>query len=438
MIFLIIINIIAIISLIGRYIHIKAHILSRSEYRKQAARDAYMMEHYDPFITCDFCGGMIDTRKDTVCPHCGSSYGNDAEWQRRHQADYKQAEDLAREAAEKQINEADQKARKTLRHLRVAIVILICTCFFASLLRTALPHKDNTLYAHNETPLSNFSGGKKTSYNVTGDNTIMESHGVTVSVVDFYTDSDDFKDGDVNKPLGPLNSKYGRTWAEMKIGIRFQNNNDEKVYVKFDLAGINGGAAAPNYSNYYEWLKPHSDATTYDEIFFVPAGIMKEIVFGNFEIHDSEYNSIYKSDNIKTIETDADYDFDTSTEIPDGAKELFNNNGIKVSLFESPVNRYGDDDNTTILYIKNDNPDMVSVSSTDFTVNGELIGSDYDEPLRDCIVPAGYTLFTPAGLFSGISYDIKKEDIKEAEFSLSFKFPKKPSSNFSTDFLELK
>ncbi|MBQ9031610.1 MAG: hypothetical protein IJ106_09200 [Parasporobacterium sp.] len=33
-----------------------------------------------PFITCEYCGSLIDTSKHSVCDHCGGSYWDNEEW----------------------------------------------------------------------------------------------------------------------------------------------------------------------------------------------------------------------------------------------------------------------------------------------------------------------------------------------------------------------
>ena len=67
-----IILLIVIIFLVIKYLYVQAKILSSREFRKTAEKKSAVMQVYDPQITCDYCGYIINTAKDSKCPNCGA------------------------------------------------------------------------------------------------------------------------------------------------------------------------------------------------------------------------------------------------------------------------------------------------------------------------------------------------------------------------------
>ena len=404
LIFLVIIAlIIAIIVLTIRYFLIYARLTSHKAFDREAKENMEKKARTDPYISCDYCGTRIDTRKDRTCPHCGASYGKDEEWIKRNTIDSAWVNKQADKAADARIREVKKDAKAVGRKLRILIIILVVIVggLIALAISVTYAEKERSYVQDQEVNRYSFENYEEIPLTFENDGVIAESDGVTIQLAGFYRDAD-----------------RGR-W---EVGYHYVNNSDQDMKVSFYLSAING------YADYFGWqydtLRKGADLTIYETLYTLDdLGIetIESVILSDISIRNADYETVYEQEGNLKLTTDQDKG--TEPVLSDG-QVLFENDEVTiVGLGFVNYEFYFEIQNKT---------DYDLTFKTDGTsVNGKIVSS-YGS---DRYLPSG-CIYKEATVYSSDDSWKERQDGDVLRVNISFTCTEHPELNFSTGYLE--
>lgn len=397
---------ILVILLAIRYLRINADVLSREEFKIAADKRAEKLDRADPFITCDYCGTVIDTRIHRKCPNCGASYGEDKQWENRHNADQAWIDENARMTSNMQKRKAAATASQKTKALRYVIVVFVCLCVMTAVMIFASQYFHRSESRKDESVNENeYEHYVRANYHVLNNSTILDHDGFTIRITGFYQD------------------KRGNTYSPIKIEFTVENNTSEKQRISISSVGING-LAGQTYLFVYDVFDPGT-TVFYEKLYFVPENMISEIVFDHISLYKNDvYSNIYTVPEPVKIKTSAVL---TEDKIQPEGNLIYTNEMVDVYSQDSE-NHSG-----YRLWIQNKSANDLIVEGRDLRIDGEKLDH---AGLYKKTIPGEYLFYES----SIRTYDEAFEgyENKKVELSLSFHCEKDPALDFSTGYIELK
>lgn len=433
------IDVIAIIVLVIRYVHVNARSLSEAQFEAEARKQARKLRYQDPVITCDFCGAKIDTSKEKVCPNCGAPYGKDSEWVSRYQPDMAWADESSEAAYRKKVRQARSGMRWTLAGLRIAIgiavffLVLVITAAVSDYVRYDLRDyaEDEALNAHS------YDHYVQVDYQVDEeDRVLLEEAGIRVSIPGFYAQQTAYaqEQPDLNRLIDSSETEADlqQYVRQVRMGIQIENTAGEDRILYLDLGAVNG-VAEDRGLVYGQKFRKGKTVTLYPNLYGVRGGVVKDLVFGEISVRDAKRNLLWESDGYRKVSTDAEVSFPEPA-LPAAANLIFDERGIRIYAA-----KYADtyqDESRRELWIFNDSGRDYSVSSSDITVDGSAkemyLPNLYGSPLPD------RTVLISSGMYLSFrDEDPAAYDQKSIVCSFTFTGVDDPSATFSTPFLRI-
>lgn len=410
--FLILGLIIAIIVLSVQYFKTYARLKSHSTFNAEAARVLNDVKYKDPKISCDFCGGQIDTRRDKVCPNCGASYAYDSEWLERHQIlDANKVSNAAEFAASREIEKVQMEANEIARKLRLAIFVLVGILLFFLGIGIFLYFFDSHDFVKanklNKYESDNFIAA---DYDIDGDGVIVDQNGFKLTLEGIYVE------------------KLSTGKCQYRLGYHIENNSDMNLKVAIRSCAV-------NYSSYedilYEWVKKGTDIIYYDSLYCVDDyESIEKIVYHSIELSTEDYQYTYKNDTPVVISTTG-----PEAELPELPTEgiVFENEDVLVT---SEIDRSDFDDSIIphrfLLRVYNKSEHFFQLTCNQGMVNRSTVDINgcYREPIYDFCTYR----------FSVYSYDEAFEKrLYDDKFlvNLSFSCKDDPALDFSTGYVQV-
>ena len=408
--------IIAIIALTVRYLYYQAHILSSREFRKTAERQTFLAKKKDPKITCDYCGCRINTAKEKKCPNCGAVYGNDAEIKDRFYVDESAVEKKADAAANDAVQRAHEKALESLRHIKIAIIALVCV-FVLTVICDIVSYNSSlySSYRYRDNEELNDTGYTEYTLLESPEVTILDEGGVTLRVMKVYSDND--------------NGKYNDESRKYRIAFSLVNTREDAVRLSLKCAGVNGRCRSRDSFYISSSFKADSDVLFYENIYGEWYDSVDEIVIGERTLRTEEGADLYESMEMETFKLD-DKGYSVIANDADAGTVIFENDNIRIRSLEKEKRDRGYD-----IWIENLSENDFYVDTSDFKLDGTIPGSSYI--LYKSGLPAHYTLHHDSVNCPGEKFENRSTDSK-VEISFSFSDPRDPSNDFSTGYVELK
>ncbi|MCR4716422.1 MAG: zinc ribbon domain-containing protein [Lachnospiraceae bacterium] len=413
-IFPLIIILIVIIALIIKYLYVQAHILSSKEFRKAAEKKSFIKQIKKTTITCDYCGYVIDTAKDTKCPNCGAVYGEDKELKKPYKVDEKAVEKMANAAANDAVSKAHEKARETLKQLRIAILVFVVV-FALLLVRYMIADKtkpyDSQRYRQNE-EVDN-SDYRDFTLIESPDLTIFDKEDVTLKLVSVYADK--------------TNGQYNDVSYAYRVGFSLINKRNEPIHLSLKCFGINGRSRAGDYFYIYGNFDSKSDVTFYENVYGEYFESIDEIVLGKCSLHNEESN-LYKNDKMETYKLN-DKGYTVITADKDMGSVIFENDKVRIRCIGKEKLEYGYE-----MWIENLSDSNYYIEASDMKIDDSICDSYI---LHENGFPAGYTLHDDSLNGLGDKFRLRSADAK-VSISLSFSDFENPQNDFSTGYFTLK
>ena len=408
--------IIAIIVLTVRYLYCQAHILSSREFRKTAERQTFFAKKKDPTITCDYCGYLINTAKEKKCPNCGAVYGNDSEITDRFDVDESAVEKKADDAANEAVQRAHEKALESLRHIKIAIIALVCV-FVLTVIFAIVSYNTSSYSSHRyrDNEVLNDTGYSEYTLLESPEVTIFDEGGVTLRVMKVYADSE--------------YEKYNTESRKFRIAFSLVNTREEPVWLSLKCAGINGRSNSRDSFYISSYFKAGSDVLFYENIYGEWYDSVDEIVIGERYLRAENANDIYESMEMETFKLN-EKGYSVITNDADAGSVIFENGNIRIRSLEKEKRDRGYD-----IWIENLSDNDFYVDTSDFKLDGTIPGSSYI--LYKAGLPAHYTLHHDSVYCPGEKFESRAADAK-VEISFSFSDPKDPGNDFSTGYITLK
>ncbi len=407
-----VIILIVIISLIIRYLYVQAHILSSKEFRKTAEKKAVKMRIKSPQITCDYCGGIINTDKESRCPNCGALYGEDKELKHRFKVDEKAVEKMAKDAAENAISKAHKEGQETLKHLRVAIIAFLGVFALMVVYSIIVDHSTRPGKYRGNEDVNNNSYSEYTLID-SPDVTLIDQDGVTLRLVSVYADTD--------------NEKYNDKLYNYRVGFSLVNKRNKPVRLYLKCVGINGRSRSDEYIYIYSLFKGNSNVVFYESVFGEYFKSIDEIVIGEWALSDDD-DDICVKNSMETFKL-SDDGYTAITDDNDMGNVIFENDDIRIRCLEQ-----GDDTRWYDLWIENLSDNDYIVNASDMVID-DVVRDTYT--LYDAGLPAGYTLHDDSAKGLSEEFKTRAKDAK-VELSLSFTDRDEPKNDFSTGYITLK
>ncbi|MCR5417335.1 MAG: hypothetical protein K6E84_00275 [Lachnospiraceae bacterium] len=409
-----IILLIVIIALIIKYVYVQAHILSSKEFRKTAEKKSVKMRVKNTEITCDYCGGVIDTAKDKRCPNCAAVYGEDAEFKNRFKVDEKAVEKMANTAANDAVAKAHQKGLETLKQLRVAIIVLVCI-FALMVVCAVFTDRSTPSYTHKYRGNEELKHNSYSEYTLidSPEVTILDRDGVTLRLMKVYADTD--------------NGTYGRPSYSYRVAFSLVNTRKEPVTLTLKCVGVNGRCKSRDYIYIYSHFDKNSDVVFYENVYGEWFESIDEIVIGECCLRDDN-EELYKKSTMETFKL-TDKGYAVITDDQDLGSVIFENDAIRIRS-----QKQEDGDGRYDVWIENLSENNYYIDASDMKVDGEVNDSYI---LYDAGLPAGYTLHHDSVYGLGEEYKERAGDAA-VEVSFSFSDTEDPRNDFSTGYITLK
>lgn len=409
-----IILLIVIIFLVIKYLYVQAKILSSREFRKTAEKKSAVMQVYDPQITCDYCGYIINTAKDSKCPNCGAVYGGDKELKKRYRVDAAAVEKMADDAAKDAVSRAHKKGLETLRHIRIAILALagvFVLMIVFSLIADRIAPSGAYRYRSNEKVKDyDYKDYKLIS---SPELTILDRDDVEVRLMSIYADTD--------------NGKYNNQSYSYRVGFSLINKRPDPVHFCLKCVGINGRSKSRDYIYLYSYFEGKSQVLFYESVYGEWFDSIDEMVFGEISISDDN-GKIYEDKTMKVFKI-SDDGYTAITDDNDKGSVVFENDKVRIrSLIKEKRDRGYD------LWIENRSKNDYYINTSYMKVGGTAYNSYI---LYDSGLPAGYTLHHDSVFVPGEEFEKRADDAVVA-MSFSFSDPVDPTNDFSTGYIELK
>lgn len=399
---------------IFRYIKVKANAFSRKEVKRAAQEQVQRITYRDPVISCDYCGGKIDTTKFTACPQCGAPFDNDEEWKARHNV---VPENFIDKSTDEVISLREQKAleeskrilkniKRTLWVLGAMILIVIIIAISASskssiggAYRSSEKLKDGSYYKYS-----------KLDYEVDGDGVIYDYDDVKISVTGFYKKEYD----------------YVQDRGAVAVEFVVENNRDEDIKLNLSCNSYNGISSNSTYIFIYDTFKKNSKSVFYEEIREVPDYKLSEVVFDEIKVRNTDYSYEkipYEPAFVRTNAVMKSGEVDLEE-----CKLVYSND--KVEVYAKPVVLTHD---AYRLFVKNISDKNFYIENKDIKIDNMLVDST---GLYKCFVPAWYTL--RVNYFYAYGGDEYKDLTgKNVSFNLEFNCTEEPSASFQTGYIDI-
>jgi hypothetical protein len=411
-----VILVIIIISLIIRYVYVQANILSSKEFRKTAEKKSAKMRIKNPQITCDYCGCIINTDKEKKCPNCGAVYGDDKELKQRYKVDEAAVEKMADAAAKDAVSRAHKEGLETLKHIRIAIIVLLVV-FVLMVVYSEIMDRRTSTY----TNTSKYRGNEVVKdYNYkeytlidSPDVTVFDQDGVTVRIVSIYADT--------------TNGEYNDQDYSYRVGFTLKNKRKEPVRFTLKCVGINGRCKYRDYIYTSSEFRGNSEVTYYESVYGEWFDSIDEMVIGEVGLRNEE-GDIYEKTSMETFKLN-DEGYTVITKDKDKGSVIFANHKIRIRSIEKENSEYGYE-----LWIDNISEKNYYIDDTNMKIDGEACNSYV---LYNSGLPAGYTLHHDS--VNGLGDEFRKRSAdSKVEVSFSLSDPVDPSNDFSTGYIELK
>lgn len=399
---------------IFRYIKVKANAFSRKEVKRAAQEQVQRITYRDPVISCDYCGGKIDTTKFTACPQCGAPFDNDEEWKARHNV---VPENFIDKSTDEVISLREQKAleeskrilkniKRTLWVLGAMILIVIIIAISSSskssiggAYRSSEKLKDGSYYKYS-----------KLDYEVDGDGVIYDYDDVKISVTGFYKKEYD----------------YVQDRGAVAVEFVVENNRDEDIKLNLSCNSYNGISSNSTYIFIYDTFKKNSKSVFYEEIREVPDYKLSEVVFDEIKVRNTDYSYEkipYEPAFVRTNAVMKSGEVDLEE-----CKLVYSNE--KVEVYAKPVVLTHD---AYRLFVKNISDKNFYIENKDIKIDNMLVDST---GLYKCFVPAWYTL--RVNYFYAYGGDEYKDLTgKNVSFNLEFNCTEEPSASFQTGYIDI-
>ena len=399
---------------IFRYIKVKANAFSRKEVKRAAQEQVQRITYRDPVISCDYCGGKIDTTKFTACPQCGAPFDNDEEWKARHNV---VSENFIDKSTDEVISLREQKAleeskrilkniKRTLWVLGAMILIVIIIGISSSskssiggAYRSSEKLKDGSYYKYS-----------KLDYEVDGDGVIYDYDDVKISVTGFYKKEYD----------------YVQDRGAVAVEFVVENNRDEDIKLNLSCNSYNGISSNSTYIFIYDTFKKNSKSVFYEEIREVPDYKLSEVVFDEIKVRNTDYSYEkipYEPAFVRTNAVMKSGEVDLEE-----CKLVYSND--KVEVYAKPVVLTHD---AYRLFVKNISDKNFYIENKDIKIDNMLVDST---GLYKCFVPAWYTL--RVNYFYAYGGDEYKDLTgKNVSFNLEFNCTEEPSASFQTGYIDI-
>ncbi len=400
---------------IVRYVQVRANAFSRAEVKKAAAEQAQKMKYKDPEITCDYCGGKIDTSKFSICPQCGAPYDKDVEWTSRH--DNKVTGNFIDKSTDAIITAREQKSKeeqkRILRNIKrtiAALVAMIVSIFIVAVIVSNTG--SSSKYRKNETLKDGtYYSYEKADYEVDGDGVIYDFDDVKITVTGFYKRVYEY-----SEDIGPV-----------AVEFRVDNKRNEDIRISLSCNCYNGIASNSTYIYIYDTFKKNSSAVFYEQIRDVQGYTLSELIFDQIKIRNTDFNYEKVPYEPAIVKTTAPETKDTSfdEELAD-AVTVYSNEKVEVyALMTDTLSR-----DAYTVFIRNKSDYNMYVNSKDMKIDNMLV-----EPsgFYNCYLPTGYILRAP--YVYCYSEEYKNLDGKEVSINLQFECKEEPSQSFSTGFI---
>lgn len=399
---------------IFRYIKVKANAFSRKEVKRAAQEQVQRITYRDPVISCDYCGGKIDTTKFTACPQCGAPFDNDEEWKARHNV---VPENFIDKSTDEVISLREQKAleesKRILKNIKrtlwvlgamilIVIIIGISTSSKSSIggaYRSSEKLKDGSYYKYS-----------KLDYEVDGDGVIYDYDDVKISVTGFYKKEYD----------------YVQDKGAVAVEFVVENNRDEDIKLNLSCNSYNGISSNSTYIFIYDTFKKNSKSVFYEEIREVPDYKLSEVVFDEIKVRNTDYSYEkipYEPAFVRTNAVMKSGEVDLEE-----CKLVYSND--KVEVYAKPVVLTHD---AYRLFVKNISDKNFYIENKDIKIDNMLVDST---GLYKCFVPAWYTL--RVNYFYAYGGDEYKDLTgKNVSFNLEFNCTEEPSASFQTGYIDI-
>ena len=342
------------------------------------------------FITCDYCGNVIDTSKNQVCPFCGAAYGTDEEWQNRQTVDQDEmnrrieAKLESNKAKVKNINAESMKKVKLLTTIISIVIIFFVIVIIIGIFQMTRSRYDQDI---------SIESYENTGYVFT-DDVIAENETIGLKFGDIYSDD-------------------GTFYVEVLINNKTGKSGHLEVFVP----AANGKCIT---TFLYEDVSPEENSVKYIELYsYLNIGdILKSMVISDIRFTDHDYNELFKNEETLAYITDADISIPTpKTE----GEILFEKNGLQFSTINEEDELY--------FRITNTGEYNFQISTYSSSVDGN------DEEIWVYVfVPAG--CYYAADLYYNIGLQ-EGDHIEEMKIQLECRCPEHPEMTFVTDLIDL-
>lgn len=400
--FIIVGLVVAIIVLSIKYFKTYAKVASHDAYDSAAKKKAERLKREDPIISCDYCGAKINTRIQKTCPQCGAAYDLDDEWLKRHNPDAEWIEINSIETAGEEVRQAQARAKKLAKYIRIIIYILIGMLLFmvgTSLIINFVENHTHGKYIKDE-KLNQYSYEKyePVEYDFEGDPVVFEEAGARVTADGIYRDEE---------------------YNYIKIGYKIENLTKEPLEISFSRSFLNRVESRDIDGG---WVEGQSSVMVYSWIYDNVPEAVKSITLTGFRVYGVGNEKLYNGGDADCtiLTTNADFD-----ETPVTADENIVFENDKVTVAQT-------DDYSFWVYNKTDCAVFMTGSEYILINNNKYEATGiYKE-----MIPAG-CVHTRGRVrcFDEAFTELKEDDC--VQFSISFHSDEDPTIDFSTGYFEL-
>ncbi|MCR5556898.1 MAG: hypothetical protein K6F75_04980 [Butyrivibrio sp.] len=399
---------------IFRYIKVKANAFSRAEVKKAAEEQVRKITYRDPVISCDYCGGKIDTTKFKACPQCGAPFDNDEEWKSRHNVVSGNFIDKSTDALiTARERKSQEESKKILKNIKKTIIALVAMILVIAILAATVTVADSPGKYRKTEKLEDGTYYKyvKADYQIDGDGVIFDYDDVKITVTGFYTKEYEYSS---SEPDGPV-----------AVEFHVENNRDEDIKISISCNSVNGFSTNSSYVYMYDTYKKSSDVVIYEDFRSVPGQIISEMIFDDIKIRNTDYSYEKIPFEPSVIRTTASYtgEFDF-----DDYVQLYSDD--RVDIFAVYTDTLSHDAYKIAIHNKSDL--NLYVSSEEMKIDNMVA-----EPsgLYRSYMPAGYVLNAPYVYPYGDEY--KDLTGKSAALNINFECKEDPSKSFSTGYFDI-
>ena len=399
---------------IFRYIKVKANAFSRKEVKRAAQEQVQRITYRDPVISCDYCGGKIDTTKFTACPQCGAPFDNDEEWKARHNV---VPENFIDKSTDEVISLREQKAleesKRILKNIKRTLWVLGAMILIVIIIGISATSKSSIGGAYRKSEKlkdGSYYKYSKLDYEVDGDGVIYDYDDVKISVTGFYKKEYD----------------YVQDKGAVAVEFVVENNRDEDIKLNLSCNSYNGISSNSTYIFIYDTFKKNSKSVFYEEIREVPDYKLSEVVFDEIKVRNTDYSYEkipYEPAFVRTNAVMKAGEVDLEE-----CKLVYSND--KVEVYAKPVVLTHD---AYRLFVKNISDKNFYIENKDIKIDNMLVDST---GLYKCFVPAWYTL--RVNYFYAYGGDEYKDLTgKNVSLNLEFNCTEEPSASFQTGYIDI-